>query len=217
MKPYYEENGITIYHGDCREVLPSLGAGSVDLVLTDPPYGVGINYGDTFTDELDYVRELLFEVIPMCRIASRGAVVLTAGKYETELALYQRMPPKWRLCWHKGSTSNISPIGFNDWEAVLVYGDKYHNHAHDYFYAQPEKMGAYGHPCPKPIKYYSWIASRFSKPGQTILDPFMGSGTALRSAMDLGRKAIGIDVSERYCQIAAERLRQSVLQFEGVA
>jgi len=67
------------------------------------------------------------------------------------------------------------------------------------------------HPCPKPIKWMRWAVSRASREGETILDPFMGSGTTLRAAKDLGRKAIGIELSERYCEIAVRRLQQSVL------
>jgi site-specific DNA-methyltransferase (adenine-specific) len=70
-----------------------------------------------------------------------------------------------------------------------------------------------GHPCPKPIGQWKWLVNRATVVGDSILDPFMGSGTTLRAAKDLGRKAIGIEIEERYCEIAANRLRQEVLLF----
>jgi len=72
------------------------------------------------------------------------------------------------------------------------------------------------HPCPKPIRWVTWLTSMVSQEGETVLDPFMGSGTTLRAARDLGRKAIGIEIEERYCEIAARRLDQAVLDFGSV-
>ena len=205
-EPYFQDDAVTIYHGDARELLPELKA---DVVITDPPYGVGINYA-SYTDDLESTTNLVLEFVRQA-VQVAPIVLLTAGKWETELALYQQLPPRWRMCWFKGSQSTASPVGFNDWEAVLVYGDKVHKNAHDYFYAQPEPMGNYGHPCPKPLRYATYLISRFTEEGQTVIDPFMGSGTTLRAAKDLGRKAIGIEIEERYCEIAAKRMAQGVL------
>jgi site-specific DNA-methyltransferase (adenine-specific) len=72
-----------------------------------------------------------------------------------------------------------------------------------------------GHPCPKPLPVIKWIVSRVSLEGETIIDPFMGSGTTLRAAKDLGRKAIGIEIEERYCEIAAKRMSQEVMNFDA--
>lgn len=71
------------------------------------------------------------------------------------------------------------------------------------------------HPCPKPLQLWRWLMSKFSKEGELALDPFMGSGTTLRAAKDVGRRAIGIELEERYCEIAANRLRQEVLNFDA--
>jgi site-specific DNA-methyltransferase (adenine-specific) len=70
-----------------------------------------------------------------------------------------------------------------------------------------------GHPCPKPLRVMSWIVERTTRPSDVILDPFMGSGTTLRAAKDSGRSAIGIEIEERYCEMAVERLGQGVLNF----
>jgi len=204
--PYYSHAGITIYHGDCRDILPHVTA---DVVVTDPPYGVGIDYAsydDNAANTAGVVADFVDELVGRVR-----CVAFTAGRYETELWLYRNFPPRWRMCWYKGAQSTASPIGFNDWEAVLIYGDHVHNHAHDWFYAMPEQMGRFGHPCPKPVGYGLALIGRLSKPSDIILDPFMGSGTTLVAAKQLGRKAIGIEIEERYCEIAVKRLAQEVL------
>ena len=74
-----------------------------------------------------------------------------------------------------------------------------------------ERSEKNGHPCPKPISAWSWLLDKVSQEGETVVDPFMGSGTTLRAAKDLGRKAIGIEINEEYCEIAATRLSQEVL------
>jgi site-specific DNA-methyltransferase (adenine-specific) len=70
-----------------------------------------------------------------------------------------------------------------------------------------------GHPCPKPEIEWRWLVNKVCMPGETVIDPFMGSGTTLRCAKDLGLKAIGIEIEERYCEIAAKRLEQEVFEF----
>ena len=101
-------------------------------------------------------------------------------------------------------------VGFNDWEPLLVYGKTDGLQMHDFFFAQPDPF-ANGHPCPKPIRWATWLIERATKQSHVILDPFAGSGTTLRAAKDLGRKAIGIEIEERYCEIAAKRMAQAVL------
>lgn len=211
MTPYYQDEkaGITIWNCDCRDVLPTLGP--VDLVLTDPPYGVGMGYA-SFDDSLARVKALYSEFIPACVSISR-AVLTTVGCFELELYLYRELPPRWRICWRKGITSRPSAIGFTDWEPVFVYGADVHRHAHDLFTVQPELMGSFGHPCPKPLGFAAWLVSRFSAEGETVVDPFMGSGTTLVAAKQLGRRAIGIEIEERYCEIAVKRLQQEMLDF----
>lgn len=209
-EPYYhdEDAGITIYHGDCREILTHLPP--VDLVLTDPPYGVGIKYGDSVDDDLSIMKNLYIEFLSLC-IPKSNITITTVGCYALEIFLYQTMPPKWRLCWRKGITSRPSAVGFTDWEPVFVYGEKIHRNTHDLFTIIPEKMGFLGHPCPKPLKFKTWLMSHFSDERNTVLDPFMGSGTTLVAAKQLHRKAIGIEIEEKYCEIAVRRLAQEVL------
>jgi site-specific DNA-methyltransferase (adenine-specific) len=210
--PYYEHTGITIYHGDCREWFHTAAPKSLGLVATDPPYGVGIEYA-SYKDDLQTTTSLVLRFVEMAEPVAR-CIAFSVGKFDTELALYQKRPPRWRMCWYKGAQTTASPIGFNDWEAVMVYGDNVHNYAHDWFYAQPERMGAFGHPCPKPLLFARTLIARLAKPGEIICDPFAGSGTTLRAAKDMGHPAIGIEIEEKYCEIAARRLQQEALPLD---
>ena len=178
----------------------------VDAIITDPPYGVGIKY-DGYDDTLDNWKALMIRFVPLAKERAR-VLLFPSGKYEGEKFLFTNYPPSWRLCWYKGSTGNISAVGFNDWEMIMVYGEKICVNAHDYFYAMPERKEAFGHPCPKPLDYAMWLIAKFTNEGDTILDPFMGSGTMLVAARKLGRKAVGIDQSQKYCEIGKMRLSQ---------
>jgi DNA modification methylase len=108
----------------------------------------------------------------------------------------------------------VSYIGFNDWEPLLVYGKPKGLAMHDYMsIPNTERMGGNGHPCPKPEKWATWLIKRATKPGDLVIDPFMGSGTTLRAAKDLNRRAIGIDLSPKYCEIAKRRMSQGVFDW----
>lgn len=213
MRPYFQEEGITIYHGDCRKILPTLDR--VDLVLTDPPYGVDLDYAGDFEDTFENWKDLVDTTLPIMRQLSRGAVLLSTSKLEGEAHLFHHHFPDWRICWFKGASCTRSLVGFKDWETVFYYGKHRGAQFHDYFHASASDVRELvkGHPCPKPVKWARWLINKCSLAGDVVLDPFMGSGTTLRAAKDLGRKAIGIEIEERYCEIAANRLRQGVLAF----
>jgi site-specific DNA-methyltransferase (adenine-specific) len=209
VKPYYEEAGITIYHGDAGEILPELPEGTADLVLTDPPYGVGKAEWDT--------------EFPMWWMEEAARIVMVLG-IMPGIANIPRMPfyigatsYKWTLIAHLVNGFARSPIGFGNYIPCMVYAA-----ANASIFKQDGDVGRVvvggdakpDHPSPKPYQAMRWFVSRL--PGETILDPFMGSGTTLRAAKDLGRKAIGIELEERYCEIAARRLQQAVLPLEMV-
>jgi DNA modification methylase len=190
VTPYYERDGITIYHGDCRDILPTLPP--VDLVLTDPPYGVGIADWDRFIRPRSWMK-----LLPDCP----ALIFPSIGR------MYEYPPPRWVLSWTRdNSTQRNGTGGFNHWEPILMYGggkfdkDSFRaldNGGHDY------------HPSVKPLPLIRWLIRQAD--AQTVLDPFMGSGTTLRAAKDLGRRAIGIEIEEKYCEIAVKRLAQEVL------
>ena len=193
-----EEN--TIICGDCLEVMKDWPDGCVDLVLTDPPYNVGLNYdihSDNIKDYPAFVRKLSGEGI---RLSNKFAV--TSGIRNIDL--YPK--PKWILCWSKPNSMRRNDLGgFNMWEPILFYGKKVIYQ--DLFKCPTIPQADNGHPCPKPLELFKWLVRVITEPNDLILDPFCGSGTTCVAAKMLGRRYIGIDISPDYCQIAEDRLR----------
>lgn len=205
--PYYQDDWVTIYHGDCREILPELQA---DAVVTDPPYGIGFDY-DEYDDTRSAWVALMDEVVPMLRAAAPFVVMPSCG-IDRLGWWYEHHTPDWLIAWHKGSPGHLSKIGFNDWESHLVWG-RPHLQMHDHFQS---RCGFHepGHPCPKPIEWANWLVSRSCPIGGVVLDPFAGSGSTLVAAKSHGRRAIGIEISKRYCEIIARRCAQGVIWAE---
>jgi DNA modification methylase len=200
-----------IYLGDCLEVMKEIPDKSIDLILTDPPYaGAGMKYYSFNDRDIEKVNNLVFNFLQIAKQKAK-IIIFPSGKFITEIMLYQKDPPKWRLCWYKGATSNISAVGFNDWEMMMVYGDKICVNQHDHFsiFSGKDKLGNYGHPCPKPVPWAKWIIYRFCPDGGGVLDPFMGSGTTGVACKELGRNFIGIDIEPRYYEIAKRRIQNT--------
>jgi site-specific DNA-methyltransferase (adenine-specific) len=210
IKPYFEENGIAILHGDNREILPQLGI--YDLILTDPPYGIGEDYA-SYEDTKENLKRLIKEVFPLIR-RSATVVLMTPGN--SNQYLWPR--PDWTLAWVVPAAITLGPWGFCSWQPFFAYGkDPY---LREGMGSQPdificnEASEINGHPTPKPNTVWKWFLKRgASRSTDRILDPFLGSGTTLWAAKQLGHSAIGIEIEEKYCEIAANRLRQSVIEF----
>ena len=188
----------TLYHGDCLEILPTLD--KVDAVVTDPPYGVDFQY-ESYDDSWENWMLLANKIIPMCRDIAQ-VVFLSTSKKEAHAHIWRYHEPDWIICWYKGSTGTRGHIGFKDWEPFFVWG-KPNKQMHDYVAATPDPHGTYGHPCPKPLRLMEWLVARA---GQSIIDPFMGSGTTGVACANLGRKFIGIEIERKYFDIACERI-----------
>ncbi len=207
-KPYYEDSAVQIYHGDCREILPNLRC---HVIVTDPPYNVGVDYGSSFDDSKSRAAFIFWvrEWFPICRDIS-DTVLITGQARLPDYALIE--PWKWLLCWFKPAAMGRSPVGFCNWEPIALWG-KGGKDGNDVIKSSicPDAE-LEGHPCPKPKGWALGQLVLFPN-AKTIVDPFMGSGTTLRAAKDLGRKAIGIEIEERYCEIAARRMAQEVFQF----
>ena len=225
LKPYYEHNGIQIYNGDCQEVFPQLEK-NVGLVLTDPPYG--INYrsrhnsswrqgGNRYKRWDRWRRDANFPGIvgddhsfdptPWLPL---GQCAFFGGNYCAD-----RLPPSccW-IVWDKNCDKTPSKQG--DCELIWTNFDKpsrvYHHLWRGIIREGRENVGIEHkyHPCQKPIALLAFIIE-YSDTEGIVLDPFCGSGSTLLAAKLLGRSAIGIEIEERYCEIAAQRLSQEVL------
>jgi site-specific DNA-methyltransferase (adenine-specific) len=214
VKPYYEKNGIVIFHGDCREVLPTLPC--VDIVLTDPPYGMSFrsNFRHEKHDAIHGDDALPVDVIrSLIQKAGRAAYFFCRWD---NLALMP--PPRSVLAWVKNNWSmgDLFHEHGRQWEACCFYDRP----GHEFIKRIPDviiepRTGNDLHPTQKPVPLMGAIIG--ANVGDTVLDPFMGSGSTLVAAKDRGRRAIGIEIDERYCEIAATRLAQDVLDFGEAA
>jgi len=227
-EPYYEHAGVTIYHGDAAEVLCGFGwyeRGREDAVLvTDPPYGVNLgatkgsggSHGlvrDGYASFDDTYQNFVSHVLPIIRTATR--MTARAGIFSGPHIHEQEKPDAIGGVFCPAAAGRTS-WGFKNFLPVLLYGSAPNLHlgATTPTAIQSVALAArVDHPCPKPLPWMEWLVRLTSKDSDTILDPFMGSGTTLRAAKDLGRKAIGIEIEERYCEIAAKRLAQEVFEF----
>ena len=197
----------TLYLGDCLEILPTLP--KVDAVITDPPYGIGLEYGE-HKDTAVAVGEFGPRVVEMGRRIAR-VVSITPGN----LNQYKYPQPTWTLCWFNRAGAGSGPWGFSCWQPILCYGpDPYlatGKGRRPDFIEWSEAAEKNGHPCPKPYQFmFRWI-TRVSLSG-AVVDPFMGSGTTGVACANLGRKFIGIEIEPKYFDIACERIDNAYRQ-----
>jgi len=197
-----------IYKENCLDTMAKMANKSIDLILTDPPYGIDLKY-DNYVDSEENWYDLMSKVLPeMIRIAKM--VILPSCQIKRLTWIYQNYPPDWLICWYKGSVGHSSFIGFNDWEPHLVYGrTKNKLYMHDYFHTKSSpKKDTYGHPCPKPIEWANWIIEKSTNEGDLVYDPFIGSGTVAISCIKKNRNYIGSEISAKYCKIAENRIKE---------
>ena len=219
----------TLYRADCRDVLPLLP--KVDAVVTDPPYGVGLekknndyrgskfyDNGESlraskvYDDGAQYVRDLVVAVIPVALERAQRALIFSGP------AMLRHYPEPASI----GSVFTPSGAGRTAWgfqctHPILFYGkdpflqDGLGGRPNSFRDEQPN-LEKIDHPCPKPVAWMKWAAARSTRVGETILDPFMGSGTTGVACVKLGRKFIGIEIDEGYFDIACRRIEQAYAQ-----
>ena len=224
MQPYYEHGGITIYHGDCREVLPELG--KFDLLMTDPPYGIGAatkafqtdgvkqhksgfaagkhvpktDHGHSDWDDEPAEIAVLTGAIVKCRNS-----IIWGGNY------FHLGTARCYLVWDKlrGDTTYAdAELAWTDLDrTVRVFRFRWNGFLQEI----PEERW---HPTQKPLAVIKWAIAQAPDDVRSVFDPYMGSGTTLRAAKDMGLTAVGIEREERYCEIAAKRLSQEVLELQ---
>lgn len=216
----------TLYLGDCLEILPTLG--KVDAVVTDPPYGVGVKYGNAYNDRRpdywDWLRE---------RIAAARAIAPLVVFTHRVAALRELNDWDWTAVWNKpgafGARVGNSCV-LPHWEPIFLYGihktGVQTNYASDVITCNPEpaKAGIQGigrekwdgefmsHPCPKPISLYRQFLTTYAQNAVVVCDPFMGSGTTGIACAKLGRKFIGIEIEPKYFDIACKRIEEAYKQ-----
>ncbi len=213
LKPYYQDGAVTIYHGDCREIVPTLGR--FDLLLTDPPYGIkrdcGMGGGKSVAGlcprsprryaggwDSDRAQDAV-----SIAVGAADICIVWGGNYYTDTLA---MMPKW-LVWDKEQTMPSYSDAELAWTTIPGVAVKMLRYSGNGLLAVEKDRV---HPTQKPLALMRWCIS-LAGDVQTILDPFAGSGTTGRAAKDLGRKAVLIEREEKYCEIAARRMAQEVL------
>jgi site-specific DNA-methyltransferase (adenine-specific) len=214
--------------GDCREVLPLLER--VDAVVTDPPYGIEFTgkhaymghkkKNTTFRpgsysheDTPEYVRTVVVPSIEQCRQLA-DCVAVTPGT--RNIMAYP--PPDDMGCFFSSSGTSTGRWGFVCMTPILYYGkDPYiakqlGRRPNSYEQTLFHDANAIAHPCAKPLQTMLWLVERSSLPGQTALDPFMGSGTTGVACLQLGRSFIGIEIDHQYYRVAVQRISEALQQ-----
>jgi len=242
MKPYYQDDACTIYHGDCREILSQLELlEPVELVLTSPPYPGADMWNKPAAELCELGLDVMGKCVPALKdggvicwqigdIPAGNHGVITTTTTTTHAACQLGLNLRGHIIWDKGSP-NLTPPAFmrrpvipslchesvlvlykGDWipreEVCGLNGDKRWM-AVCVWKIAPERHAE--HPAPFPYELARRCINMWSLEGETVLEPFCGTGTTLRAAKDIGRRAIGIEIEERYCEIAAKRLAQEVL------
>jgi len=223
MKPYYQDKWVTIYHGDCREILPQLPSHSADLLETDPPYNVGKDYG-IYKDNLkkaDYWALASWLVSESKRLTD-GKINLVLGSYGDILRGWWNLLPEAKLIIVKmGAISRncaknlflqyhcvLTTVPSNQkipdlWEDIRWPGE-------GYFFNEER----FGHPAMTPERLGRKLTSCFTPELGTVIDPFCGVGTIPVAAKSVNRHSIGIEIEEKYCEIAARRCSQEVMELK---
>jgi site-specific DNA-methyltransferase (adenine-specific) len=212
-------NRVTLYLGDCREILATLPR--VEAVVTDPPYGVEggqggqnndylkANYDGTWTDDPVYIKEVCAPAISSC-VDLADCVALTPGTR----CIFSYPQPDDMGCFWSPAAPRRGRFGFAVFHPILYYGKNWlaGRAQSPAGIVLTEVAEQNGHPCPKPIRAWSWLVEKMCPPDGTVLDPFMGSGTTGVAAVRLGRKFIGIEIEQKYFDIARRRLSEALKQ-----
>lgn len=209
MTPYYADEQVTLYHGDCRDILPEIG--QVDVVITDPPYSSGRAEAEfAATGNIAVSLHLASELAPTMVVfgtsSGRGIEFLRST--------VRRLPHNRVLAWHR-SYVNSPAAGPWRWDLVLIHvfgrGSFGRPDASSLICTEGTRTLAKetGHKSPVPVGVMGWLYQPFA-PG-LVLDPFAGSGSVLLAARNAGGRAIGIEMNEEYCETIARRMSQGVL------
>jgi len=208
MKPYKRKEIIgncTLYLGDCLEVLPLIK--NIDAIVTDPPYGVGFKY-ESFEDTIEYLKNISVKTIQYC-ISKKYRIILTPGNSHC----YEYPKPDDIGVWFNPAGTGHAKWGFVLAHLIYYYGkDPKPNKSASSITGLFDRREKEAHPCIKPLPFIAWMVNKVSLVNETICDPFMGSGTTGVACQKLNRKFIGIEIDEKYFDIACNRIASANLE-----
>lgn len=219
-EPYYQDELVALYHGDCLEITEWLAA---DVLVTDPPYGMGYEAQRLHSDRT--LRQSTSQSISSDEdtVARDKALALWGPRPALVFGVWRHpltQKPRHRLIWHKtGRHPGVSPAPWYPTdEEIWVTGDGWTGKPTPTVYTTHEQRaaepGRVGHPTPKPIGLMEALISKC--PPGVIADPFAGSGATLVAARNLGRRAIGVEIEKGYCELIAKRLSQQAFDFSDL-
>jgi adenine-specific DNA-methyltransferase len=222
--PYFADKNLALHCGDCREVLRAFPPESIDVVLTDPPYGVRYRgrycSGSEAIEGDEEPSTILGVYADILRVLKANSFCISfyAWPYADEFVSAWKLFG-FRIVSHLVCVKNNIGLGYfsrsqHETAYLLAKGHpaRPETAASDVFFWEREPITY--HPTQKPLQVISRLIAAFTKEDALILDPFMGSGTTLVAARNLGRRAIGIEIDERYCDVAVHRLAQQVFDFQ---
>lgn len=213
----------TLYLGDCREILPTLG--KVDAVVTDPPYGIGFKY-ESHIDDAESYPDFVWPIIEAAEeILADGGPIFVWQSQKWVPRFPELFPRPWRLFIAAKTFVQMLPSpmqhsydpvvvwwkhGARPWSAATANRD-FHITNNAPVVATPENLER-GHPCPRPVSQVRHVIEQWCKPDSLVLDPFMGSGTTGVACVKLGRRFIGIEIEPKYFDIACRRIEAAYKQ-----
>ncbi len=218
IKPYYSEPNITIYNGDCLEVMKEFDDNSIDHVLIDPPYGKYKSFeNDNLNDVLLYafLKKISKQLHRICKF--NLCIDTAKDKLPLFLRAFENFNYEYPVILHETNGMRNGKVGFNNYGLILWFTkEKTKINRYRDVFSEPiiSNKKDFSHPSPKNIKHYSRVVAMFSNKNDIVLDCFLGSGTTAVACKDLGRKCIGIEISKKYCDIAIKRLAQEVFNFD---
>lgn len=220
LTPFYQDELVTLYRGDSREILPQLPAGCADVLLTDPVWpNCSPRYEIPGQHE---ATELFADVMRLLPAGlKRHIIVLGCDSDPRFLGGVPADLPFLTTCWlkripptYKGHLVYSADVAYVFGSAWLSDNGRKVLSTEFQSVSAGRRMGNNTHPCPRPLRTMVGLVGTYTRSDSVILDPFAGSGTTLVAAKHCGRRAIGIEISEEYCQIAVERLQQRAMVFE---
>ena len=231
MKPYYEDDLVTLYHGDCLEITDWLAA---DVLVTDPPYGIKRDFkqGSYRGRGEPQRRRKSADIAGDHSVHARDSAIAAWGAVKPRIVFGVWRAPRpepvdHRLIWHK--QGSVFGLANGSWisqdEEIYVTGNSFVRSSppkRSVFATTEPRQGAHGaaaligHPTPKPLPLMGWLIER-CQPQWVIADPFAGSGSTLLAARNLGRQSIGVELEERYCELTAKRLSQQAFDLGDIA
>ena len=222
MKPYYDEDGITIYHGDCADVLPTIDPADVSLILTDPPYGINhpTDYASrgrsSLGEKTDYAPVVGDDAGPDPQVVrwclDTAPTILWGANHYADLLPISRSWLVWDKRVREGVGVNDQADGELAWSNATK-GVRIFRHMWNGMWRDSER-GLHLHPTQKPVALMRWCLVKAKTTDGIVVDPYMGAGPVAVAAQEARLRYVGFEIDERYCEIAADRLSQGVLALE---